>query len=43
MLDHLQNQLDERFDDSSESSNSLKEFMTLLPNEIAGKEQPELM
>jgi len=39
MLDHLQNQLDERFDDSSESSNSLKEFMALLPSEIAGKEQ----
>ena len=39
MLDHLQNQLNERFDDSSESSNSLKEFMALLPSEIAGKEQ----
>ena len=39
MLDHLQNQLHERFNDSSESSNSLKQFMALLPSEIARKEQ----
>ena len=39
MLDHLYSQLNERFNDRSECSNSLKEFMALLPSEIASKEK----
>ena len=39
LLYHLHTQLDERFDEKSGSSNSLRQFMALLPSEIDGKAQ----
>ena len=39
MLDHLHNQIDEKFDEKSGSFNSLRQFMAVWRNAIDGEEQ----